>query len=280
MASRTITVRSKIELVKNSMPPGDPFQPFGRDQVGALLAPGPVSWSVRYKPSTDSTQDLARAAAVAGAAEGWTIVTDWQRQGRGRLGRQWVATAGRDLLFSSVLRPPGPLLSLLPLLAGLAVAEGLRAETGLCPDLKWPNDLLANQRKLAGILLERGAGGAAVLGVGVNVNSVAVELPPGATSLKIVLGGDVNRERLLAAVLGAIGHNLARAEREGTAWIVPGWRTSSTMLGQRISYQRDGTTRAAIAEEIEGDGALRIRLDDGTRERLYAGEVHTMRSEP
>ena len=117
-----------------------------------------------------------------------------------------------------------------------------------------------------------------MLGVGVNVNSVAAELPPGATSLKIVLGRDVRREGLLAAVLGAIGQALARVEREGTAWIVPAWRLASTMLGQRVSYQRDGTTRAAIAEEIEGDGALRIRLDDGTRERLYAGEVHTVRS--
>ena len=260
------------------MPPGESVHPFGLDHVSPLLAPGPVSWLIRYEPSTDSTQDLARAAATAGAAEGWTVVTDWQHQGRGRLGRQWVATAGRDLLFSAVLRPPGPLLSLLPLLAGLAVAAGLRAETGLSLDLKWPNDLLADQRKLAGILLERGAGGAAVLGVGVNVNSVAVELPPGATSLKIVLGRDVGRERLLAAILGAIGDALAHVEREGTAWIVPAWRASSSMLGQRVSYQQDGTTRAAIAEEIETDGALLVRLDDGTPQRLYAGEVHTVRS--
>jgi len=103
------------------MLPGESVHPFGLDQVGPLLAPGPVSWLIRYEPSTDSTQDLARAAATAGAAEGWTVVTDWQHQGRGRLGRQWVATAGRDLLFSAILRPPGPWLSLLPLLAGLAL---------------------------------------------------------------------------------------------------------------------------------------------------------------
>jgi BirA family biotin operon repressor/biotin-[acetyl-CoA-carboxylase] ligase len=278
MASRTITVRSKVELVKNSMPPGEPFHPFDLDQVAALLPPGPVSWLVRYEPTTESTQDLARAAALAGAAQGWTVVTNWQREGRGRLGRPWVATAGRDLLFSSVLRPPAPLLSLLPLLAGLAVSESVRAETGLRLDLKWPNDVLVGQRKLAGILMERGTGSAVVLGVGINVNGVAKELPPGATSLSIALGHEVGRERLLAGVLGAIGHALARVEREGTTWIVPAWRTASSMLGQRVSYEREGTARAAIVEEIEIDGALRVRLDDGTRQRLYAGEVHTVRS--
>src|ERR1700738_876309 len=124
MASRTITVRSIIELVKNSMGDLEPGRQFDPELV-PLPEQGRIPWSIHYQPTVTSTQDLARRAALGGAAEGWTLVTDWQEAGRGRVGRAWVAPAGRDLLFSTVLRPPAPLMSLLPLVAALAVAEGL-----------------------------------------------------------------------------------------------------------------------------------------------------------
>jgi len=153
------------------------------ERVRERLVPGEVLWKLHYEPSCSSTQELARAAAARGAGEGWTVVTDVQREGRGRLGRSWVAPPETALLFSTILQPPLDVLPLLPLLAALAVAGGIEGSTGAVPDLKWPNDVLLNGKKLAGILLERPAGPDVVLGVGLNVNQARQDVPDGGTSL-------------------------------------------------------------------------------------------------
>jgi BirA family biotin operon repressor/biotin-[acetyl-CoA-carboxylase] ligase len=123
------------------------------DRVRSRLAAGEITWRLHYEPVCSSTQDLARAAAARGAEQGWTVVTDLQQEGRGRQGRSWVAPAETALLFSTILRPPRDVLPLLPLLAAVTVAGGIEASTGALPDLKWPNDILLNGKKLAGILL-------------------------------------------------------------------------------------------------------------------------------
>src|SRR3989454_319655 len=171
------------------------------DRVRDRLVAGEVIWRLHYEPSSSSTQDLARAAAARGAGEGWTVVTDVQHEGRGRLGRSWVAPPETALLFSTILRPPLDVLPLLPLLAALAVAGGIEVTTGAVPDLKWPNDVLLNGKKLAGILLERPAGPDVVLGVGLNVNQSGEDEPDGGASPKVGLGQAPERGPLLAAVL-------------------------------------------------------------------------------
>ena len=278
MASRGITVRSKVGLVKNSIPSGEPFGRFNAALVRSELAPQPVAWTIQWLPEVSSTQDLVREAALAGAAEGWTVVTDWQRQGRGRLGRQWVTAPGRDLLFSALLRPGRQMLSLLPLLAGIAVAQGVKEVTGLQIDLKWPNDLLIQGKKVAGILLEHGPEEVAALGVGVNVNSGPGELPPQASSTAIALGHPLRREVLLVGILTSLGAALQRSRAEGQSWVVETWRQHSSMLGSRVSYEQAGAVSAGIAENLEEDGALRVRLEDGNVTRIYAGDVRLLRS--
>ena len=248
------------------------------EQVRTRLVAGEVTWNLHYEPSCSSTQDLARAAAAREAKEGWTVVTDLQREGRGRQGRAWVAPAETALLFSTVLQPPRDVLPLLPLLAALAVAGGIEAATGAVPDLKWPNDVLLNGKKLAGILLERPAGADVVLGVGVNVNQARGDLPDGGTSLKIELGHELERESLLAAILNDLGNAYERADREGVGWIVPGWRSRSSMLGDAVTFQRDGALIRGIAEDVSEEGALRVRLDDGSRINVVAGEVERVRA--
>ncbi|MEO6796108.1 MAG: biotin--[acetyl-CoA-carboxylase] ligase [Candidatus Dormibacter sp.] len=265
-------------MVKKSKPPEPALGPFRLELMEPQLPAKPISWAVRWEPRVASTQDLARAAAGAGEPEGWTIVTDYQERGRGRLGRPWLAADQRDLLFSLLLYPDASLLSLLPLLAGLALAEGVRRASGLSVDLKWPNDLLIGERKLAGVLLERGPRDAVALGVGLNVNSTGAELPPQATSIAVALGHPVPREPLLAAALDAIGEAVGRVRREGSGFILPAWRKHSSMLGRRVSYEEQGQARVATAEDLEPDGALRVRLDDGTRHRLYAGDVRMVRA--
>ena len=248
------------------------------DRVRDRLVAGEVIWRLHYEPSSTSTQDLARAAAARGAGEGWTVVTDVQHEGRGRLGRSWVAPPETALLFSTILRPPLDVLPLLPLLAALAVAGGIEVTTGAVPDLKWPNDVLLNGKKLAGILLERPAGPDVVLGVGLNVNQSGKDVPDGGTSLKIELGHELERELLLAAILNDLGNAYERADREGVGWIVPGWRSRSSMLGKAVAFHRDGTLIRGIAEDVSDDGALQVRLDDGSRISVVAGEVERVRA--
>jgi BirA family biotin operon repressor/biotin-[acetyl-CoA-carboxylase] ligase len=250
---------------------------FDLDRLRGLLQPGEIDWSLHYEAECDSTQDLARAAAGRGVDQGWTLITDLQRQGRGRQGRAWITPAGEALLLSMVLRPPIDVLAKLPLLAGLAVAGGVELVTGVATDLKWPNDVLLAERKLAGILLERPAGSAVVVGMGINVNQSAVELPERAISLAMALGRPVDREPLLAAILNDLANAYERADREGVQWIVPAWRSRSSMLGRPLRFVWEGAPREGVALDITEEGALRVRTTDGRELDLLAGEVESVR---
>jgi BirA family biotin operon repressor/biotin-[acetyl-CoA-carboxylase] ligase len=247
------------------------------ERVGSLLQSGEIRWSLHYEAACESTQDLARVAVGDGVEEGWVVVTDLQRQGRGRQGRTWIAPSGKALLFSVVLRPPIDVIPLMPLVVGLSVAGGIELSTGAAPDLKWPNDVLLNRKKLAGILLERPPGSAVIAGVGINVNQQPSELPEGGTSLATALGSAVEREPLLAAILNDLGNAYERADRESVTWIVPAWRSRSSMLGNPITFQQNSALVEAVAEDISDDGALLVRLADGSRLALLAGEVASVR---
>jgi BirA family transcriptional regulator, biotin operon repressor / biotin---[acetyl-CoA-carboxylase] ligase len=147
------------------------------------------------------------------SAEGGVVATDHQTEGRGRQGRRWEERPGTSLLFSIALRPPvaSERLPELSLLAGEAVAEAIRATTGLEPALKFPNDVLICGRKVAGILAEAREG-LVVLGVGVNVNASEDELPAGATSLSLETGREIYRDVLLVELLD-------RLERRYDRWV-------------------------------------------------------------
>ena len=250
---------------------------FDLELVRARLSVAEIPWVLHYEAACDSTQDVARLAAERGADQGWTIVTDLQRAGRGRQGRSWVAPAGEALLFSTILRPPIDVLPLLPLLAAVTVAGGIEVSTAAVADLKWPNDVLLNGKKLAGILLERPAGASVVLGVGINVNQQAEDVPETGTSLRVELGHPVEREAMLAAILNDLANAYDRADREGVGWIVPAWRSRSAMLGTPVTFRRDGETVRGVADDIANDGALLIRMPDGSRVPIVAGEVEQIR---
>lgn len=253
------------------------MSPFSLDGLAERLLPGEITWSLHFEPECESTQDLARAAAEAGADEGWTVVTDLQRSGRGRQGHAWVTPAGQALLVSIVLRPAVDVLPKLPLLAGLAVAGGIEAIAGVAPDLKWPNDVLLRDQKLAGILLERPGDAGVILGFGVNVNQSRADLPEGATSLSVELGRRIERERLLAAILNDLSNAYERADREGVQWIVPAWRSRSSMLGQRVRFEYQGVGLEGVAKDISEEGALQVEASDGRWLELVAGEVQRVR---
>ena len=224
--------------------------------------------------------DAAAALAHAGAANGVVVAAEQQTAGRGRRGTTWESPAGAGLYFSLIVRPQAPTpksqaLSLVTLAAGVGVRDGVAAATGLAPDLKWPNDLLVNRRKLAGILAEGQAIGtpqqAVIIGVGLNVQPAAY--PPDvsrrATSLEGELGRPVDRDVLLSAVLAGLRDRLARLE-QSPGDILQAWRAASpSAVGTRVEWDNQGGVTAGIAD----DGALLIKTSAGI-ERVVAGELH------
>ena len=181
------------------------------DAVRPLLR-GRFGRVYHYAEVTPSTQRMLGEES----AEGAVAVTEEQTEGRGRLGRRWEAAPGTSILVSVLLVPPvePPRLPELSLVAGGAVAQAIAEITGIEPAIKFPNDLLIGMRKVAGILAESSEG-RVVLGIGVNVNQTAQELPADTltppTSLRVVLGEPVDRARLLAAIL-------LQLERDYDAW--------------------------------------------------------------
>jgi BirA family biotin operon repressor/biotin-[acetyl-CoA-carboxylase] ligase len=222
---------------------------------------------------TDSTNARARELAQAGAPHGTIVTAEEQSAGRGRQGREWTAPPGRSLLLSVIVRGLGRGDELLPLAVPVAVAEAAEQFAGARCEIKWPNDVWVGGRKLAGILLEgRPQERWAVIGVGLNVGTLAGEFPEElsgvATSLAIESRVDPGVEPVLAAVLERLERRLAK---DGGS-IVDAWRERDVLLGQPVRWSGGEGTAAGIDDE----GALVVNTADG-RVALDAGEVHLLR---
>lgn len=215
---------------------------------------------------TGSTNDRARAAAAAGAPHGTLVTADRQTAGRGRQGRSWSAPAGHALLMSLVVRDPPRLL---PLAAAVAVADccvQLAAQRAVT--IKWPNDVLLDGRKVAGILAEgRPQEGWAVLGIGLNVAVRLADLPPELHDTAATLGLEPSqREAVLETLLEALQRSLALPAGD----LLDAWRARDALLGHEVSWAGGSGTAAGV----DGDGRLIVGLPGGGRTALDAGEVH------
>ena len=215
--------------------------------------------------AVDSTNERARELAVRGAPHGTLVTAAEQTAGRGRQGRSWLAPAGDAVLMSVVLRDLDERFPLLPLAAAVAVAEACESLAPVRCEIKWPNDVWIERRKVAGILVEgRPAAGWAVLGVGVNASSAPPQLGELATSLH----PDVSVESALLAVLDALARWLGR---EG-AQVLDAWRARDALRGEPVRWA-DG---AGVAAGIDDSGSLLVETDAGVV-ALGAGEVHLQR---
>jgi len=205
------------------------------------------------------------------------FLADHQLRGRGRLGRQWLAPPGSSLLFSVVLRRDLPAVELTSL-CSVSVVEAIQEVTGLSARIKWPNDVMIDQRKTCGVLTEVvGSVGqsATIVGVGINVNldPHACDLPETTTSLSHESGSRVSREDLLYAALSQVESRLAQGELEMLQRLRARWEELLWRRHQRISVAQDGEVLTGIVEGLSTSGALRLRQEDGRVVEVTVGDV-------
>jgi BirA family biotin operon repressor/biotin-[acetyl-CoA-carboxylase] ligase len=241
----------------------------------------PVCRQVYWYPEVSSTNDVALSMADAGAPEGTVVIADAQTAGRGRLRRAWASPRGAGLYVSVVLRPDPQWIGLLTLAAGVALADGIAAATGLRPALKWPNDLMVAAavnsavKKLAGILAEATARGCVVLGFGINLSAAAYpqEIASRATSLERELGRSVDRSLVLIECMSAFASRYDDLGRGRSVAVLDAWRAHARpLLGGLVEWDAAGGPRRGVAEDVDASGALLVR-SDGQIARLIAGDV-------
>ncbi len=223
-----------------------------------------------YEPECESTQQLLLGS---GLPEGAVAATDHQTAGRGRLGRTWTEPAGTSVLASVLLRPPAERrLPELSLVAALAVAETVELAVVLAAQVKWPNDVMLNRRKVAGILSEL-SDGTVVVGIGINVNQtrdqLALDAPTEPGSLRTATGTTYDRAPLLGSLLGRLERMYDVWLDSGLDGVYGGLGARDFLRGRRITA--DGEPATAI--QILRDGRLEIETDAGEVRALESGEV-------
>jgi BirA family biotin operon repressor/biotin-[acetyl-CoA-carboxylase] ligase len=253
------------------------------DLLAQLQGVRVVGRDIRVFQETSSTNDVAEKLARDGAPEGVVVFAESQTRGRGRLGRRWVSPARRGLWFSVLLRPDlrPQAATQLTVAAATALARAIRAQTGLTPGIKWPNDILLRGRKVAGVLTELSAEldhiRYVILGLGVNLNQTASEFPPElrktATSLRIETGRERNRAELAAAILRELDADYARVCRGQFADLAVEWAEQCATLGRRVGLRVGERVVQGRAESLDDDGALLLRTEHGRLERIIGGDV-------
>ena len=248
---------------------------------------------VEVQDVVDSTNRIAEQRGLEGAPDGLVVIADRQTAGRGRLGRSFFSPGGRSLYLSVLLRAELPLehMHRHVFAAAVAVAECVRATlpASCRVELKWPNDVLIDGRKTSGInsavSLEAGRVRFAVLGVGVNVNLEASELPPElreiATSLRIAGGKSLDRVAFGELLLARLEAEIDEVRSGAFAGVLERFRKSFTMAGKRVHVGGPGLAREVIGtvQGLDEDGALLVEPRDGPVERVLAGDVTLMRGE-
>jgi len=228
-------------------------------------------------PSLTSTMEVAKQEAQLGAVEGTAVIADEQTAGRGRIERVWLSPKG-SLALSIILYPSVVNLSSLIMLASLAVVHSIEAVTGLRSQIKWPNDVLVNGRKMCGILIESSVRANivdyAIIGIGINVNFRLADFPEiqsSATSLSAELGRGVSRLRVIRRLLVEI-ERLYLALQAGGA-IYEEWRDSLVTVGRRVRVKSGKTVYEGVAESVAKDGSLLLRHSDGSLTKIVAGDA-------
>ena len=242
-----------------------------------------IGRDIRVFEETTSTSDVAEKLAHDGVKEGVVVFAEAQRKGRGRLGRHWISPARKGLWFSVLLRPPlrPQCATQLTIATATALSRAIQSRTALMVNIKWPNDILVEARKVGGILTELSAEldriNWVVLGIGLNVNLAREDLPPElsetASSLRIELGCPVDRAGLAAGILRELDADYGRICAGEFATVADEWESQCTTLGRNVRIRIGDRLVEGRAESLDDDGALLVRSQHGRLERIIGGDV-------
>ncbi len=248
-----------------------------------------IGRDIQVFKETTSTNDIIEKMARDGLREGFVVFAESQTKGRGRLGRKWISPPGKGLWLSVLLRPAlrPQETTQLTIASATALLRSIIQVTGLQPQIKWPNDLLIGDRKVAGILTELSAEPDRVhhvtLGIGVDVNMKESEWPlelrSVATSLRMVAGCEISRVELAAALLENLDRDYARICRGGFGEVADEWEEHCATLGREVTVQMGHRTIQGRAESLDDDGALLVRTEHGLLERVMGGDL-TLKKRP
>ena len=242
-----------------------------------------IGRDIQVFEETTSTNDVMEKLARDGVKEGAVVFAESQTKGRGRLGRKWISPERKGLWFSVLLRPDlrPQEATQLTVASATALRRAIAAETGLQPEIKWPNDILIDGKKVAGILTELSAEVDRVkhiiLGMGVDVNQDASELPlelrKTATSLKIERGEMISRAELAVAILRALDEDYARICGGKFTAVADEWESHCATIGKNVTVLIGDRKIRGRAESLDDDGALLVRTEHGHLERIIGGDV-------
>ena len=234
--------------------------------------------------SVESTNDLAMSLATRGLiAPGTVLVADRQTKGKGRLGRTWESPAGANIYISLLIRPdlePRD-TTMLTVLSAVAGALALRRLCSLPISIKWPNDLVISNRKLGGILTEVRADpdrvALAVIGMGINVNMYGRDLPESirdiATSVRMETKKIHPRNEIIIQLLREFEHWYSILKKEGKKPLLDAWRNNSSTLGRKVNVVMQDISLSGIAEDIDNNGMLILKLQSGKRKTICSGDI-------
>ena len=255
---------------------------MGQAELESLIRTRWAGRPVVYASETDSTNIQAKALGEKGASHGTLFVADRQTAGKGRRGRSWESPAGTSIYMTVLLRP-GFLPSRAPMLTlvmALSVAEGITGETGLLAQIKWPNDIVVNRKKVCGILTEMSAEvdyiNYVVTGAGINVNTECFpeEIAGTATSLYIEGGARVRRAKLAARIMERYEENYETfLAAEDLSGLKSAYNQLLVNRGKEVRILEPGNEYEAVASGINDTGELIVTARDGSRRAIFAGEV-------
>jgi BirA family transcriptional regulator, biotin operon repressor / biotin---[acetyl-CoA-carboxylase] ligase len=271
------------------MTPAPAQTPLDIDALRRARAAARFGHTIHYFDSIDSTNVMAHRLAANGAADGSVVVAEAQTKGQGRLGRTWSSPPFRNLYLSLILRPAiaATAASQITLVAGLAVAEAVGDWTPRAA-IKWPNDVVIDGRKVAGILAAMDAENERVrfviLGIGVNLNSAAEDFPPDlrekAIGLCTVVGQPIDRVVFATGLLSRLEARYDLFMREGFAALRAMWEARSCLTGRQVRIEDATRSYEGRVSGIADDGALVLRDAAGGDVRVIAGDVTVLAGYP
>jgi BirA family biotin operon repressor/biotin-[acetyl-CoA-carboxylase] ligase len=270
---------------------GEPRSGYFLEEVSDILTPEMLRRSLRGSMfgksihhffKADSTNRVALELGHSNEPEGAVVIAEEQTAGRGRAGRRWHSERATGIYATLLLRPrlaPGQ-AAIFPLLAGLSARAAIEGQTGLSPDLKWPNDLLLGGRKAGGILTEMHAEPDrirfVIVGIGLNVNQMKFpqELSAIATSLRMESGRKQSRLELLVRLLRQFESDYNRFLREGPAWVIESFCSASSFArGKQVRVTDGSETLTGTTAGLTSEGMLQVKRDDGRTVTVLSGDV-------